>query len=79
MQCKTLIKLLPSMQEIEKYRSLAKEISGLRTVVYFDMVQLICDDLKRGLAAKAHRFAEQLLKRVAEEHRAENKRCVETM
>lgn len=39
------------------------------------MVQLDCDDLKRGLATKANRFADQLLQRLAEEHRDENKRC----
>lgn len=62
-------------QEIEKFRSLAREINSLPTVAHFDMVQLDCDDLKRGLASKANRFADQLLQRLAEEHRAENRRC----
>lgn len=61
-------------QEIEKFRSLAREINSLPTVAHFDMVQLDCDDLKRGLASKANRFADQLLQRLAEEHRAENRR-----
>lgn len=61
-------------QEIEKFRSLAREINSLPTVAHFDMVQLDCDDLKRGLATKANRFADQLLQRLAEEHRAENRR-----
>lgn len=61
-------------QEIEKFRSLARDINSLPTVAHFDMVQLDCDDLKRGLATKANRFADQLLQRLAEEHRAENRR-----
>ena len=61
-------------QEIEKFRCLAREINSLPTVAHFDMVQLDCDDLKRGLATKANRFADQLLQRLAEEHRAENRR-----
>ncbi|XP_015752501.1 PREDICTED: dynein heavy chain 12, axonemal-like [Acropora digitifera] len=63
-------------QEIQQFRSLAREISSLPTVAHFDMVQLDCDDLKRGLAAKANRFADQLLQRLAEEHRDENKRII---
>ncbi|XP_020624937.1 dynein heavy chain 12, axonemal-like [Orbicella faveolata] len=63
-------------QEIEKFRSLAREINSLPTVAHFDMVQLDCDDLKRGLATKANRFADQLLQRLAEEHRAENRRII---
>ena len=66
--------LIFELQEIQQFRSLAREISSLPTVAHFDMVQLDCDDLKRGLAAKANRFADQLLQRLAEEHRDENKR-----
>ncbi|RMX38335.1 hypothetical protein pdam_00005508 [Pocillopora damicornis] len=64
------------IQEIEKFRSLAREISSLPTVAHFDMVQLDCDDLKRGLATKANRFADQLLQMLAEEHRTENRRII---
>ena len=66
--------LIFELQEIQQFRSLAREISSLPTVAHFDMVQLDCDDLKRGLAAKANRYADQLLQRLAEEHRDENKR-----
>lgn len=40
------------------------------------MVQLDCDDLKRGLASKANKFADELLCKLAEEHRSENKRII---
>lgn len=39
-------------------------------------MRLDCDDLKRGLASKAHSYAEVLLTRLAEDHRNENKRFV---
>ena len=62
------------VQKIEKYRLLAREISSLPTVAHLDIMRLDCDDLKRGLAAKAHGFADQLLTRLAEDHRNENQR-----
>ncbi|XP_046853910.1 dynein axonemal heavy chain 12-like isoform X2 [Xenia sp. Carnegie-2017] len=55
--------------EIEVYRNLARQVSMLPNIVSFDMVELNCDDLKRGLASKSHSFAEQLLKRLATNHR----------
>ncbi|KAK3752207.1 hypothetical protein QZH41_008048 [Actinostola sp. cb2023] len=64
------------IQEIDRYRTLAREINGLPTIAYFNMVQLYCDDLKRGLASKANKFADELLSKLAEEHRSENKRII---
>lgn len=64
------------LQEIDRFRSLAREINSLPTIAYFDMVQLDCDDLKRGLASKANKFADELLSRLAEEHRSENRRII---
>eukprot|EP00112_Aurelia_sp_Birch-Aquarium-sp1_P009500 Seg2081.2 transcript_id=Seg2081.2/GoldUCD/mRNA.D3Y31 product="Dynein heavy chain 12 axonemal" protein_id=Seg2081.2/GoldUCD/D3Y31 len=60
--------------EIEKYRTVAREISSLVTVARFDIMRLDCDDLKRGLASKAHGYAEKLLARLAEDHRKESQR-----
>ena len=63
-------------KEIEKFRQIAREISSLFTVAHFDIMRLDCDDLKRGLASKAHGYAETLLTRLAEDHRKENHRLV---
>jgi len=64
--------------EIKKFRQLAREISSLYTVAHFDIMRLDCDDLKRGLANKAHGYAETLLAKLAEDHRKENQRiCTE--
>ena len=54
------------------YRKLARQVSMLPNIASFDMVELDCDDLKRGLASKSHSFAEQLLTRLATDHRNEN-------
>ena len=53
---------------------IAREISSLFTVAHMDIMRLDCDDLKRGLANKAHGYAEMLLTRLAEDHRKENER-----
>jgi hypothetical protein len=54
------------------YRNLARQVSMLPNIASFNMVELDCDDLKRGLASKSHSFAEQLLTRLATDHRNEN-------
>ncbi len=64
------------LKEIEKFRQIAREVSSLFTVAHMDMMRLDCDDLKRGLASKAHGYAEMLLTRLAEDHRKENQRSV---
>ena len=56
------------------YRIRARQVSMLPNIASFDMVELDCDDLKRGLASKSHSFAEQLLTRLATDHRNENMR-----
>ncbi|CAB3982986.1 dynein heavy chain 12, axonemal-like, partial [Paramuricea clavata] len=58
--------------EIQMYRNLARQVSTLPNIASFNMVELDCDDLKRGLASKSHSFAEQLLTRLATDHRNEN-------
>ena len=67
------VKVSMCLQYIEQFRTLAKEIISLPTVEHFDMIELDCDDLKRGLSEAAKKLAEQLLDRVAADHRAENK------
>jgi dynein heavy chain len=62
--------------EIERFRELKREISSLSTMYYFPIMRLDCDDLKRGLSAKANGFAERLLTRLADDHRNENERIV---
>ncbi|XP_071484907.1 dynein axonemal heavy chain 12-like [Diadema antillarum] len=57
---------------IQEFRSLAKEIMGLDSIVHFDMIRLDCEDLKRGLAEKSRSYANMLLERVASDHRTEN-------
>ena len=58
---------------IEKYKSVAKEIVGLPSIETFDMIRLDCEDLKRGLADAAKELANQLLTKVTDDHRVENK------
>ena len=46
----------------------------MHTIVYFPIMQLDCDDLKRGLVSKANNYADLLLKRLARDHSEENRR-----
>ena len=67
-----IIQVIPSLQQIEKYRNLAKEIMGLPSIEHFDMIRLDCEDLKRGLAEGSRHLANELLRRVSDDHRREN-------
>ncbi|XP_052780138.1 dynein axonemal heavy chain 12-like isoform X1 [Mya arenaria] len=60
-------------EQIDKYRNLAKEIMGLPSIEHFDMIRLDCEDLKRGLAEGSRNLANELLRRVSDDHRRENK------
>ena len=42
--------------------------------MYFQVMRLDCDDLKRGLISRANNYAEQLLTRLAADHRQDNER-----
>ncbi|XP_057312411.1 dynein axonemal heavy chain 12-like isoform X2 [Hydractinia symbiolongicarpus] len=64
-------------EEIKRFRGIAKDVSTKHTVLHFPIMQLNCDDLKRGLVSRANHFAEQLLARLAYDHRVENKRIVD--
>ncbi|XP_043934432.1 dynein axonemal heavy chain 12 [Protopterus annectens] len=62
---------------VEEFRSLAKEIMSLPSLVHFDMVYLDCEDLKQGLATKAKYFADLLLERLVDNHRRVNEQICE--
>lgn len=47
---------------------------GLPSIEHFDMIRLDCEDLKRGLAEAARGLADELLRKVSDDHRRENKR-----
>ena len=61
-------------EEIDRFRSLAREISALDDVVTFDMFHLECHDIKHGLVSHALRFANSLVQRLAENHIRNNER-----
>ena len=63
--------------EIEKLRSLVSEISGLDEVVFFEMVQLDCSDVKTGLLRRAGQLLGQLVENLASDHLNDNQRWVE--
>ncbi|XP_063405511.1 dynein axonemal heavy chain 12-like isoform X3 [Mytilus trossulus] len=58
--------------QIDKYRNLASEIMGLPSIEHFDMIRLDCEDLKRGLAEASRELANELLRKVSNDHRTEN-------
>ncbi|XP_021341821.1 dynein heavy chain 12, axonemal-like isoform X1 [Mizuhopecten yessoensis] len=59
-------------EQIEKYRDVAREIMGLPSIEHFDMIRLDCEDLKRGLAEASRGLADELLRKVSDDHRREN-------
>lgn len=61
-----------SLQEVEEFRAVSKEITNLPARAHFSMVHLDCEELNRGLANKANNYAEILLKRVITSHRELN-------
>lgn len=61
-------------QEIEKYRSVTKELMGLEAVTHFDMFYVQLEDLKLGLIDTCKRHVTTLLEHVLHVHRKENLR-----
>lgn len=57
---------------IDSLRDVAKQISVLPMIEHYDMIELDCEDLKRGLADVARKHADRLLDRMATDHRTEN-------
>ena len=62
------------LQYIEEYRGLMREILSLPSIEHYDMIKLDCEDLKRGLADKVKSLFDQLLDKVAADHRLQNER-----
>lgn len=48
-------------QQVDRFRSLSQEISGLSSLMHFDMVRLDCKELKQGLIKKAETFSKVLV------------------
>jgi len=64
------------LQEIDYYREVAKEISGLDNVQMYDMVRLECDNIKKSLMDCAMHYSDLLLERLVTIHMDDNQRCV---
>lgn len=60
----------------EEFRALAREIISQPSIYETQLIQLDCEDLKRGLTEAARKLSTRLLDRVANDHRNEVKRCV---
>ncbi|XP_065142099.1 dynein axonemal heavy chain 12-like [Paramisgurnus dabryanus] len=48
-------------KQVDRFRSLSQEISGLPSLMHFDMVRLDCKELKQGLTKKADTLSEVLV------------------
>ena len=68
---RSLVEFTP---EIEKLRSLISEISGLDDVVFFQMVQLDCSDVKSGLLRRAEDLLTLLVQQLATDHVTDSQR-----
>ena len=62
--------------EIERLRNLISDITALDDIVFFDMVQLDCSDIKSGLLRRAGDLLDQLVEQLAADHISENQRSV---
>lgn len=62
--------------QIQHYRDLSAEITGLDDVVLFDMFHLECHDIKHGLSELVHSLTSRLVKRLAEKHLDESLRLI---
>ena len=61
--------------QIQHYRDLSAEITGLDDVILFDMFVLECHDIKHGLNEIAQNLITMLVKHLAQKHLDENQRC----
>ncbi|XP_016404673.1 dynein heavy chain 12, axonemal [Sinocyclocheilus rhinocerous] len=55
-------------KQVERFRALSQEISGLPSLIHFDMVQLDCEELKQGLAKKANTLSEIIVGKLVSSH-----------
>lgn len=60
-------------QRAEEFKAVSKEIVGLPSKAFFQMVHLDCEELKQGLVSKANSYAENLLEKMISSLREENK------
>lgn len=60
--------------EIEKLRGLVSDISGLDDVLFYDMIQLDCSDVKTGLLRRAEDLLSLLVHQLATDHITDNQR-----
>ncbi|XP_052396332.1 dynein axonemal heavy chain 12 [Carassius gibelio] len=56
-------------KQVERFRDLSQEISGLPSLMHFDMVRLDCEELKQGLAKKANTLSETIVGKLVSSHR----------
>lgn len=61
---------------IQSYKDTAVEISGHYEVVWFDMFQLNCNDIKHGLSSAAQGLSNSIIQALAQKHLDNNKRSV---
>ncbi|KAM4737020.1 LOW QUALITY PROTEIN: dynein axonemal heavy chain 12-like [Anableps anableps] len=59
-------------KQVEEFHVLSWEITNLPSKVFFPMVHLECEELKRGLSDKARMFGDILLKSLVTKHRKQN-------
>ncbi|XDV45844.1 hypothetical protein PO909_013867 [Leuciscus waleckii] len=57
-------------KQVEWFRALSQEISGLPSLIYFDMVRLDCEELKQGLAKKAKTLSKIIVGKICKEFEA---------
>ncbi|KTG42929.1 hypothetical protein cypCar_00000501 [Cyprinus carpio] len=55
-------------KQVERFRGLSQEISGLPSLIHFDMVRLDCEELKQGLAKKANTLSEIIVGKLVSSH-----------
>ena len=61
-------------EEIEALRKLSSEISSLDDVVFYDMVQLECSDIKTALLQSVNDLMIRLIEQLASDHCNDNLR-----
>ena len=63
-------------EKIQHFRDLSREITCMDDVVWFDMFQLECHDIKHGLNEIVQNLTMSLVKQLAQNHIQENSRSV---
>ena len=63
--------------QIQRFRDLSTEITGLDDVVLFDMFHLECHDIKHGLSELVMGLTTRLVKQLAQKHLDQSARSVQ--